>query len=60
MFKIRFLLLDAVVVFVFALLVAGLFMAVTGLAMVTGHWRTSLSRQDYLQLMPEAQAAGQR
>ena len=45
---------------VFALLVAGLFVAVTGLAMATGHWRTSLGRQDYLQLMPEAQAAGQR
>jgi polyferredoxin len=45
---------------VFGLLVAGLFVAVTGLAMATGHWRTSLSRQDYLQLMPEAQADGQR
>ena len=36
----------------FGLLVAGLFAAVTGLAMLTGHWNTSLTRQDYLQLMP--------
>jgi len=37
---------------VFGLLVAGLFAAVTGLAMLTGHWNTSLTREDYLQLMP--------
>jgi polyferredoxin len=43
----------------FGLLVAGIFLAVTGLAMATGHWRTSLTRQDYLQLIPQAEAAGQ-
>jgi polyferredoxin len=40
----------------FGLLAVGLFMAVTGLAMLTGHWATSLSRQDYLQLIPQADA----
>ena len=39
---------------VFGLLAAGLFVAVTGMAMLTGHWRTSLDRNDYLQLIPEA------
>ncbi len=44
---------------VFGLLVAGLFVAVTGLAMLSGHWDTALSRRDYLQLIP-ADAAGMR
>jgi len=33
--------------------------AVTGLAMLSGHWRTSLSRTDYLQLVPAAEGNGQ-
>ena len=39
---------------VFGLLAAGLFVAVTGLAMLSGHWATSLDRNDYLRLIPEA------
>jgi polyferredoxin len=39
----------------FAALAAGLFVAVTGLAMLSGHWRTSLRPSDYLQLIPEAE-----
>jgi len=39
---------------VFALLAAGLFVAVTGMAMLSGHWQTSLEPGDYLQLIPEA------
>ncbi|HMK38807.1 MAG TPA: hypothetical protein VK569_05665, partial [Bacteroidota bacterium] len=33
---------------VFGLLVAGVFIAVTGLAVVTGHWQNGLSRAEYL------------
>ena len=33
---------------VFAVLVAGVFAGVTGLAMLTGHWHNSISRQEYL------------
>jgi polyferredoxin len=43
---------------VFGLLVAGFFAAVTGLAMLTGHWRSNLTREDYLQLIPAAGAGG--
>jgi len=43
---------------VFGLLAAGLFAAVTGGAMLAGHWRTCLSREDYLQLIPAASAVG--
>ena len=32
---------------VFGSLVAGLFVALTGLAMLTGHWTSSISRQEY-------------
>jgi polyferredoxin len=39
---------------VFGLLAAGLFAAVTGLAMLSGHWRTSVSPADYLRLIPDA------
>jgi hypothetical protein len=42
----------------FGLLAAGLFLAITGLAMVSGHWRTSLGPGDYLQLIPAAEAMG--
>ena len=38
---------------VFAVLVVGLFVAVTGAAMLTGHWRTSVSREEYFQRMQE-------
>ena len=37
---------------VFGALVAGLFVAVTGLAMAAGQWRTRISPQEYLQLLP--------
>ncbi|MGA2080761.1 MAG: hypothetical protein ABSH53_09155 [Holophaga sp.] len=43
---------------VFGLLAAGLFVAVTGGAMLAGHWRTCLDREDYLQLIPAAPAVG--
>ena len=33
---------------VFALLVAGVFVGVTGLAILTGHWRNDISREEYL------------
>lgn len=36
---------------VFAALVAGLFLAVTGLAMLTGHWRNVLTAEDYQELI---------
>jgi ferredoxin len=29
-------------------LVAGIFVAITGLAMLTGHWQNGLSREEYL------------
>ena len=38
---------------VFAALVVGLFLAVTGAAMLAGHWRTSVTRAEYLQRMRE-------
>ena len=38
---------------VFAALVVGLFVAVTGAAMLAGHWRSSVSREEYLQRMQE-------
>ena len=36
---------------VFAALVAGLFLAVTGLAMLTGHWRNVITAEDYQELI---------
>jgi len=36
---------------VFAALVVGLFVAVTGAAMLAGHWRTSVTREEYLERM---------
>jgi polyferredoxin len=33
---------------VFGMLVIGLFMAITGLAMLTGHWKNSIGKQEYL------------
>ena len=36
----------------FGALVVGLFLAVTGAAILAGHWRTRVSPHDYLQLMP--------
>jgi polyferredoxin len=36
----------------FGAMVALLFVAVTGLAILTGHWHTRISPQDYLQLIP--------
>jgi polyferredoxin len=47
----------AVPAWVFGLLVTGLFAAVTSLAMATGHWRTALGKEDYLQLIPAANQA---
>jgi len=37
---------------VFGVLVAGLFLAVTGLAMATENWRTRITPAEYLQLLP--------
>jgi polyferredoxin len=39
---------------VLGLLAVGLFTAVTGLAMLSGHWRTCLGAGDYLELIPAA------
>ena len=36
----------------FGALVVGVFVAVTGLAMLTGHWRSEVPAQDYLQIRP--------
>ncbi|HJW71573.1 MAG TPA: 4Fe-4S binding protein [Geothrix sp.] len=36
---------------VFGLLVVGLFVAVTGMAILTGHWCNQVSRQDYLEVV---------
>jgi polyferredoxin len=33
---------------VFGTLVAGIFVAITGLAMLTGHWQNSISKEEYL------------
>jgi hypothetical protein len=38
---------------VFGALVAGIFAAVTGLAMLTGHWQNSLDRSEYLRRIHE-------
>lgn len=38
---------------VFAALVCGLFIAVTGMAMLTGHWHNAISPQEYLERMQE-------
>ena len=43
----------AVAGWVFGVLVVGLFLAVTGLARLAGHWRTRVSAGEYLQLMAE-------
>jgi len=40
---------------VFGLLAVGLFVAVTGAAMLAGQWKTRLTGQDYLQLIPDAE-----
>jgi polyferredoxin len=45
---------------IFGLLAAGLFVAVTGAAMLCGHWRTALTPEDYRQLIPAAQMFGHR
>jgi polyferredoxin len=44
----------AVPAWVFGLLVVGLLVAVTGLARLTGHWRTALGPGDYRRLIPLA------
>jgi polyferredoxin len=33
---------------VFGILLTGVFIAITGLAMITGHWQNSISRQEYV------------
>jgi polyferredoxin len=38
---------------VFAILVAGVFAAITGMAMLTGHWQNNISRSEYLQRMQQ-------
>ncbi len=39
---------NAVPTWVYGALVAGVFVAITGLAMVTGNWQNSISREEYL------------
>jgi len=45
---------QAVPGWVFGALAVGLFVAVTGLAMLSGHWRSSITGDQYLQLIPLA------
>jgi polyferredoxin len=47
---------NAVPGWVFGALVAGLFVAVTGLAMLTGHWRNTVPPREYLERMQELDA----
>jgi len=41
---------------VFGTLVAGVFVAVTGLAILTGHWQNNISREEYLRRFQELDA----
>ena len=43
---------------VFAALIIGVFIAVTGLAMLTGYWRNSITASDYLKHMPRIESYG--
>lgn len=38
---------------VFATLIIGLFVAITGLAMITGHWQNKISKEEYLKRFKE-------
>ncbi len=38
---------------VFGVLVAGVFVAITGLAMIAGHWQNGISREEYLKRFPQ-------
>lgn len=38
---------------VFGTLVAGVFVAVTGLAMLSGHWQNSISKEEYARRIPQ-------
>ena len=38
---------------VFGILIVGVFTGITGLAMMTGHWRNSISNEEYLRRMQE-------
>jgi ferredoxin len=40
---------------VFGALAVGLFVGITGLAMLMGHWKSAVSPTQYLKLIPEAQ-----
>lgn len=44
---------QAVPSWVFGVLVAGVFMAITGLAMLTGHWQNGISQQEYARRFQE-------
>lgn len=39
--------------FVFAILLVGIFVAITGAAMLTGHWQNDISREEYLRRFKE-------
>jgi polyferredoxin len=45
----------AVPLWMFAMLVAGLFVAVTGMAILTGHWRNVITPRDYQRLVLEVE-----
>jgi hypothetical protein len=38
---------------IFGVLVVGVFMAVTGLAMLTGHWDNSITKEEYAKRIQE-------
>jgi hypothetical protein len=44
---------SAVPSWVFGLLVSGVFIAVTGLAMLLGHWQNGISNEEYLRRFNE-------
>ena len=40
----------------FGILVAGVFVAITGLAMLTGHWQNNISKEEYLKRFPQIES----
>ena len=47
---------EAVPAWVFGTLVAGVFVAITGLAMLTGNWHNGISREEYAKRFQELDA----
>lgn len=47
---------EAVPTWVFGMLVAGVFVAISGMAMLTGHWQNNISREEYAKRFQELDA----